>query len=246
VFSYSTVLIKLTRDPVTGNLNSAPNSQVQAFSYGVGEDAAPAGFPAGSPVATEDLTDSFNGGPPVERGQMAVVTGMTCNVMRPLSFETILGGTALRSYDTNWMAEYDMESREAVMMGVLIEYTYGNTACKYRMGVPGDWAQMAGSQGPVIANGNPTAGVYLPFRAATVINARDESRKLTINVRTGSLGISIRQGSGTPTVTDLYLPIRFQLLRYPICAVDAGACATGGLSDADADKIAQRILARQK
>jgi hypothetical protein len=248
VFSYSTVVIKLTRDPATGNLVSAPNTQVQAFSYGVGEDPAPAGFPAGGPTATEDLTDAFNGGAPVERGQMAVVTAMVCNMGKPFGLAGEPAPTpsapGLRTY-TAWMDEYDARARESVMLDVLIEFTYGNTACKYRMGVPQDWGTM--SANTMSANShslNGLNGVALPFRAATVINARDESRKLTINIRTGSLGISIPQSPGIPaTTTDLFVPIRIQLLRYPICAVDAGACAVGGMSDSDIARLARAMKA---
>jgi len=245
VFSYSTVVLRFIKDPITGNFTCAPNFQVQAFSYGVGEDATPGGFPAGLPTATEDLTDAFNGGAPVERGQMAVVTGMTCNVGRCFDFGEPGTAPNLRTYNPDWMDNYDSALREAVMMDVLIEYTYGNTACKYRMGVPGDWATMAGPTGgsaTVVSNGSPTAGVYLPFRAATVINARDESRKLTINVRVGSLGISVPQATGVVNLADLWVPIRIQLLRYPICAVDAGVCATG-MTDSDIARLARAMQA---
>ncbi len=207
----------------------------------MGEDPAPAGFPAGGPTADADLTDCFGSGTPVDLGQMFVVTGLCVNVARPYDFELATFKSFVPWTDNGG---YDARAREAVLMDLLIEFTYGNTACKYRLGNPGHWADMGGPTGPVVSNGRPTAGVYLPLRAATVINARDQSRKLTVNIRVGSLGIALLQDAIVPTVSDLFVPIQMKLMGYPICAVDGSACPTPGISQSQIDLAVARALGK--
>jgi hypothetical protein len=239
-YRFSTGYFAFTYAAGTPNtITIAADTEIELFVAGVDESGTDQGKPSGSGNLSESETDCYKEGAPVEKGQMFVAIGMTAAVLRPHYF---VASSAVKLYAPE-LDEYEARIREAVLMGIGIEFIYGNTACRYRLGVLGHWSQMSGPSGSgVVSNGSPVAGAFMPFRAATVINARDESRKLTVKLKNGNDAIRVSENGSAAisTTNSVYAPVQVQLIGFPICAQDASAC---GIPGADGDKTQEIVAA---
>lgn len=205
---------------------------ITLFSYGVGDDmasvASTAGFPNTYAAATQAgpaLTDSLQGGAPVDVGEVYVVVGIATQIMRPAELTGRINTTCQVAwvYDA-WQANYEEEVREAFLTHTWVEFAYKNSAFKYRLGAPESWPQMGGPTGPVVSNGRPMVATFMPFRTVSIIAGRDQAKQLNLNCNVGEHAIVIKNDPAVPTQNDLFVPIRAHLIGFPVCGQDAAAC----------------------
>ena len=233
----------------------------QAFTTGQGDSGVPNGLGVGF-VKTFVQTNLYKGGAPVDRGELFVAQGMVLSVMAPVvSDQSSPGLQFINPARTLSAAQGELGNafREAVIDGLQYTYSYANTACQYEMGPTIHWGGHIGVNGSVaVSNGTIIPGSFHPFRAETIIAARDESKQLTINVvAPGGTGENSIMDDGDTIVVstgianpEICVPIRIMLMGYPICARLAaemvGKPLGSDFDDEDLDKIAERVANRSR
>jgi hypothetical protein len=153
---------------------------------------------------------------------------------------------------------YEQRAFKAIAGRVFAFANFGNTTINYLLGTLVDAPAMAGPYGAdAISAGQPIVGAYKPYKAAFLINARDQSRKLTVSLNSisgsGAGGVTPVNVQGdnanpapapTPTVTDgqLYMEFKMRMFGVPLCwSPDTNCNVPSGPIDANNPAVMQLV-----
>jgi len=254
---------------VAGDFILDQNAMPQFFAAGKGESAeAATGI---WEQQTYAQNNAYPGGSPVDINQSFLCFGHSFEFVG-MGSRGLLGATpAAGDY---WLqtvfsskgqgGTYEQRAFKAIAGRVFAFANFGNTTINYLLGTLVDAPSMAGPFGAdAISGGQPIVGAYKPYKAAFLINARDQSRKLTVSLNsiTGGGGgastpVNVQGDSAnpapvaTPNVTDgqLYMEFKMRMFGVPLCwSPDTNCNVPSGPIDQSALQNAVRIeLARMQ
>jgi len=270
---YTSVRLQLVQQGAIPTPGTAPGDFV------LNQSAMPQFFAEGQRASAEALTgiwenqtyaqnNCYPGGSPVDLMQSFLCFGH--------SFEIVGVGTrgwigAANSPSDFWKqtvfaskgtGTYESRIMKAVAGRVFAFANFGNTTINYLLGTLVDAPSMSGLYGfEATSAGQPIVGAYKPYKAAFLINARDQSRKLTVSLNSIAGGGA---GSSTPiviegdtpnpappptaTLTDgnLYLEVKMRMFGVPLCwSPDTNCNVPGGAMDANLMAMVRAEIIRQ-
>lgn len=252
---FTSVRLKLVRAAQTDYFLLDQTSMPQFFAAGQGESAE--ALTNIWEVQTYAENNCYPSGAPVDLNQSFLCFGH--------SFEFVglgarLSGQAPLAADP-WeqLADTDkpasnLEGRvlKAIAGRVYAFANFGNTTINYLLGTLIDAPAMAGLYGAnVIGAGQPIVGAYKPYKAAFLINARDQSRKLTVSLnsltggRGNSTNVAVQADDSLPIGVDtLYAEFKMRMFGVPLCwSPDSALCNTPtGTSATDVRAEVMRAL----
>lgn len=225
----------------------APNG-VALFANGKGEPGTDQGFPAGYTMRAAD-TNTFPGGAPVNRGHLFWIFGVATEIESVVSFT---GSPAVEGIPA-WVyasptgvgaGSYYERIYRTIAENSSITFSFLNTSVTYDMGSFADTPSMSGLSGQnLLSVGSHLVGAYIPLLSVLAVNARDESRKLTVRAIPDRV-LSIDNDANNPSVAGtVYATIKMRLYGIDICDPVAGSLCGVPNGPADINALLQ-MLAR--
>ena len=245
---YTSVRLKLIQQ-------TAPGAGFVAGDFLLDQSSMPQFFAAGRGEAAEQLTNiwepqtyaqnnAYPGGAPVDINQSFLCFGHAFEFVGLGSRAPAGANGALTASDL-WLqtvfsskgqnGTYEFRAFKAIAGRVFAFANFGNTTINYLLGTLVDAPAMAGPfGGDAISAGQPIVGAYKPYKAAFLINARDQSRKLTVSLNSivggsgnvgGVTGVNVQGDTANPApaaasnVTDgnLYMEWKMRMFGVPLC-----------------------------
>lgn len=202
---------------------------------GIGDTVA--AWPGGQ--LTEFQTNFYKTGALVTEDCLFVIQGQCFLVQKP----GLLSGTTM-TYPA-WLAHYEPQLRDSVLNGFANNFQFGESGCNLKLGPLVLWPAMGGSFGAsIVSNGNPTAGVYVPYRRACIAGGRNSSIQLVSTIASFSAQV-ISEDPGGPvlvTTAEVRIPVQQQLYGYVISRKGADfALFLAALSESDRQSILSMI-----
>lgn len=208
------------------------------FAAGRDESGLPQGFPATYVMRAVD-TNAFPGGAPVNRGHLFWIFGVATEIesvvdltsdptssVIPAWLYTSPAGVGAGSY-------YERIYRE-IAESISLQFKFLNTSVTYDMGGIADYPSMSGLSGKeLLSVGSHLVGAYIPLQSVLAVNARDESRKLTVT-STPNRTMSVSNDPNNPSLAGTFhATVKMRLYGIDICEPQAAALcgAPNGLMD---------------
>lgn len=207
---YSTGVIKLTRDVVTGDLSVAAGTTLTLFNGGAQDLASTQGFP-GTVILSDVETDAFQTGAPTKQNAMFHLRAIGMAILKPFAMPDPF---TTKRYD-RWIENYEQPIIDAFHNNLSLSLQYAAEECNWKLGLLSMYPQHGNSTGAgsIVRNG---AGIgiaqIMPLRVPADMGAQDRSNQADIQLSTSNYITTIGNDAVIPTEADLYLPI--QLIAY--------------------------------
>lgn len=225
--SYSRAAFSFTSAGAAAFIGST--ADVSFFAAGKDEAGTPQGFPANYTMRGVD-TNAFPGGAPVNRGHLFWIFGLATEIE---SVVTLSGATPpvvgipaylYASVTGNAGGTYYERIYRELAESVSIQFKFLNTSVAYDMGSLVDYPSMSGLAGAnMISVGSHLVGAYIPLQSVLAVNARDESRKLTMTA-TVSRPMSVDNDVNNPAAAStVFATVKARLYGIDICDPQAAA-----------------------
>jgi hypothetical protein len=231
-----------------GDLQLLPNVGNQFptfFAVGQGDNGAAAGIWEQSNIAQSNL---YAGGAPVDRGQLFLCFGHAIEVVGLVErLQSTVGGGFLTpvppgvaaaadpvgSYFPTLSGTGSYETRiiKAALERVSLTAVFGGGSnFTYVLGNLSDapsMSQIFGAEATTF--GQPICNCFKPYMAVLMINARDESRKLTITTGVPTPVVIAGDSANPlpparPIGSQFFLEVKMRMYGIPVCATDSLLC----------------------
>lgn len=222
---YSTGVLKLTRDPATGDLSVAAASTVTLLNGGATDSVATEGFP-GTVTLSDVETDAFQTGAPTKQNAMFRMRAVGMALLAPFSLEDPF---TTKRYD-RWIENYKQPIIDVFHNNLSMSLQFEAEECNWKLGLVSFYPQHGNSTGAgsIVRNG---AGIgiaqIMPIRVPADMGAQDRANQAQIQLQTSNFITVIGNDTVTPTETSLFLPIQGIFYGAQRCEpCDASGCYT--------------------
>lgn len=203
-----------------------PATARELFTAGIGQDGADAGFSGNLGLVQ---TDAGKDGAVVGKEESFTIYGISMRARTPFARA---GGTITQSdaHDA-----YIPLLQALLLENVAVTALFGDDEKEQHLGTPAHWGDTSGPVGAgLVANGQYTNGVFLPFYAGALTGGAGEDNQITIRLTPDA--IISAEARAVVATSDLIIPIEVRLWGEMSCADDVEACA----AESDA-KLAAKI-----
>jgi hypothetical protein len=243
---WSSIRLLFRKVNVAGDLQLVPNVGGQFpsfFAVGQSDPGAAAGIWEQSNITQSNL---YAGGAPVDRGQLFLCFGHSVESVGlverlspallpvPPAVASPADGVGSLFASLSGSGSYEIRIMKAVMERVSLTAVFGGGSnFTYVLGNLSDAPSMSQGFGPETTSfGQPIMNCFKPYMAVLMVNARDESRKLTVTTGVPTpIVISADPGNILPgpfgaAGAEFHLEVKMRMYGIPVCATDSLLCST--------------------